>query len=262
MPLSKARIVAGTKLPPPPSKTATRMRTRIKRSSSVESECAGRRGCPLPFYAAKAEAEPRDPDVDRDLERRPDAVARQEGGWNEIGQAIPSEERDDDPLEALLDWIHHQADAKVKVSIASDDDCLHLLGLLEPQQVALLGLRSAVRRAADRFARVCVNDAGAATVSILAAMQSPSLVLLLQQKSLCSHRWRKSASLLSIQRFFNSRADDGNVGQDVHALARRAVRELGKGHGPATSFAGLLSSRLSAMYHVGPGVVLTLHARR
>ncbi|EPQ27517.1 uncharacterized protein PFL1_05055 [Pseudozyma flocculosa PF-1] len=77
------------------------------------------------------------------------------GGWTE------------DPLEALHRWMHRE-DARVEVSIASDDDCLRLLSWLAQDEESghLRGrsLADLVSLAASRVASVEVDDDGVATV--------------------------------------------------------------------------------------------------
>ena len=114
----------------------------------------------------KAAAEPRDPDMDRDQDHGSDAVSGQDG--NQGGDDDPGKRNhwSDDPLEALHDWIHKHGGAQIKVSIATDDDCLQLLRQLGQRYASKFGLRAAVSTAADRFARISVDEAGFATVSI------------------------------------------------------------------------------------------------
>ncbi|CBQ73312.1 conserved hypothetical Ustilaginaceae-specific protein [Sporisorium reilianum SRZ2] len=158
----------------------------------------------------KAAAEPRDPDMDRDQGGETGAVARQDGGGqhDDDRDAVQSKPWCDDPLEALHEWIHHRpCAATIKVSIASDDDCLQLLSLLGREQVTAIGLQRAVRLAADRFASIAVDKDGFATVAIGHAPTSA----------------RKAASIPQTAPTLASTADKENTGQDMFAIARRAV---------------------------------------
>ena len=119
----------------------------------------------------KAAAEPRDPDVDRSQDRECAPVARQDDA-EMSAESHKGKSWGDDPLEALHGWIHERGGAQVQVSIASDDDCLQLLSLLGYERVLALGLQAAVRMAADRFARIVVDESGFATVSMGPAAES------------------------------------------------------------------------------------------
>ncbi|TKY89233.1 hypothetical protein EX895_001764 [Sporisorium graminicola] len=158
----------------------------------------------------KAAAEPRDPDMDRRQDGKADAVARHDstGHDGHDQDAVKSKSWCDDPLEALHEWIHHRdAAAKIKVSIASDDDCLQLLSLLGKEQVNAFGLQRAVRLAADRFATITVDGDGFATVSV-------------------SDSFTPAPRLASVPQTAPARcllADKENTGEDMFAVARRAV---------------------------------------
>ncbi|GAK65835.1 uncharacterized protein PAN0_010c4057 [Moesziomyces antarcticus] len=116
----------------------------------------------------RAAAEPRDPDVDprRDVEGAPlsstDGSAQDDGD----GETSSDEQWSDDPLEALHAWVHEHGGARVKVSIASDDDCLRLLTLLGKEHAVAMGLQKAVSIAADRYASIAVDEDGFATIAM------------------------------------------------------------------------------------------------
>lgn len=114
----------------------------------------------------RAAAEPRDPDMDREQDGEADAVGRRDGLQSQRGDAGKGDYRCDDPLEALHNWIHERGGAEIKISIASDDDCLQLLSLLGKEHATRFGLSAAVRMAAGRFARVSVDKEGFASVSM------------------------------------------------------------------------------------------------
>ncbi|KAJ1026821.1 hypothetical protein NDA16_002118 [Ustilago loliicola] len=158
----------------------------------------------------KAAAEPRDPNYDGEQDNEAAPVARSDGG-DKCEVLNRSKQWCDDPLEALHEWIHERGGAKVKVSIASDDDCLRLLALLEGDH-ALCGLRSAILMAADRFAHIFVDVDGFATVS----MNSPSN----STARPANIRYAASARALSAR---SSVAEKENISQDMFAAARHAV---------------------------------------
>ncbi|CDU26368.1 uncharacterized protein SPSC_06562 [Sporisorium scitamineum] len=188
----------------------------------------------------RAAAEPRDPDMDRDQDGKADAVARQDspGHEDDDRDAVKSKPCCNDPLEALHEWIHHRnGAAKIKVSIASDDDCLQLLSLLGREQVTAIGLQRAVRLAADRFASIAVDEDGFATVSI---RQAPAAARLLVSVS-------QAAPARA------STADKENMGQDMFEVARRAVAKTHHAHGGSKLRAMLApSSRFNTMLPCRP----------
>ncbi|KAN0065788.1 hypothetical protein ACQY0O_000918 [Thecaphora frezii] len=130
----------------------------------------------------KAAAEPKDPergrrngdnDDDDDDEGGPAAAPASSSGAccrqglvDDVKAAAAS--WSGDPLEALHRWMH-QEDARVQVSIASDDDCLRLLSLLASGSLEALdgiGLAEAVRLAASRYAWVKTDEEGFATIEV------------------------------------------------------------------------------------------------
>lgn len=168
----------------------------------------------------RAAAEPRDPDVDRGQDGETGAVARQDGNdhHDDDRDAVKSKPWCDDPLEALHEWIHNRGGAaQIKVSIASDDDCLQLLSLLDREQVTAIGLQKAVRLAADRFASIAVDEDGFATVSIGDALDAARKIALVP---------KATPSRVPA-------ADKENVAQDMFAVARRAVEAKKPHHAPS-----------------------------
>ncbi|SPO23736.1 probable conserved hypothetical Ustilaginaceae-specific protein [Ustilago trichophora] len=172
----------------------------------------------------KAAAEPRDPDVERKRDNECAPVARQDSQDSSV-ESHDHKQWCDDPLEALHEWIHESGGAKVQVSIASDDDCLQLLSLLGHGHVFAIGLQAAVRIAADRFARISVDEGGFATVSMgHASSATPSLAPFLPKVvarppssqsprvGRADHRWTSSTFV-----------DKENRVEDMFAAARRAV---------------------------------------
>ena len=188
----------------------------------------------------KAAAEPRDPGMDREQDGNADAVARHDGSETENGDVTKSKPWCDDPLEALHEWIHERGSVlQIKVSIASDDDCLELLSLLGKEQVTLLGLQRAVRVAADRFARISVDVDGFATVSAGSDRFSSRAMASVPQAAPA----RKSCI---------STADKENMGQDMFAIARRAVAKTHQAPNALKPRAIHASSRLNTMLPCRP----------
>lgn len=199
-PPSRAHSITWSEVHAPPDQTIS-----IRRVTACTSLGLG-------FLPARprAAAEPRDPDYDGEQDRENAPVAQQD--TSDSGKdGSQSKQWCDDPLEALHEWIHERGGAKVRVSIASDDDCLSLLAMVKGDHI-LRGLQSAVRLAADRFAHISVDEDGFATVS----MFSPSTL------AGRSARISQPASLgaLSVS---SSVTEKQNMPQDLFAAARRAA---------------------------------------
>lgn len=170
----------------------------------------------------KAAAEPREPDFDakRDRECAPIRV-RTSDESQESGQ---SKQWCDDPLEALHEWIHDHGGAKVKVSVASDDDCLQLLSLLGDEHAVETGLQKAIRAAASQFARIWIDETGFATVSMDGSPGSDPycvpVVPISSRPTLPAHSYR-AARFVDHGR--NSSASKEGIAEDMFAAARRAT---------------------------------------
>lgn len=207
--------------------------------------------CKLPglgFLPAwpRAAAEPPDPHVDRTRDQDADAVARQDASE---AKESATQHCFEDPLKVLHQWIQERGDASLTASIASDDDCLLLIALLGHKQTAILGLRQAVRTAADQFARIMVDDAGFATVSIEVDRRSRVAAAVLQ------HRIHTRPTMPF--EYAKSPVSDIRKGSERRSAASRAVAKAGRCNGQMEPGSGLLSWRFSKaspcglMYSVG-----------
>ena len=189
----------------------------------------------------KAAAEPRDPDMDRGQDHGSDAVSGQDGNQGGDDDPGKSNHWSDDPLEALHDWIHKHGGAQIKVSIASDDDCLQLLSLLGEERVNMFGLRAAVHMAADRFARISLDEAGFATVTM-------SHVLIAVPKLVST----SSTALIPSLRVRTIRADstgnEENMDQSTAATARPGLGKARQVHGVLKPRPLLSSARFNTMH--------------
>ncbi|UTT92097.1 hypothetical protein NDA17_003520 [Ustilago hordei] len=205
-PQSRAHRITWSEVHAPPDQTIS-----IRRVTACTSLGLG-------FLPArpKAAAEPRDPDYDGEQDHENAPVA----GEDTIQASSRNKQWCDDPLEALHEWIHERGGTKVKVSIASDDDCLRLLALLGGDHTTC-GLQKAVRMAADRFAHNSVDADGFATVSF----HSPSILIDRRAAVVCSAPDPALSALQS--RMYtaapctSSTLDKGNSAQNLFAAVRR-----------------------------------------
>ncbi len=168
----------------------------------------------------KAAAEPRDPDVDSKRDRQCDPVHDQmilltatKAQTSRIMISIGTMTR---WRRCTLGFTSVKVPGS-KFSIASDDDCLQLLSLLGSNIAAGMGLQAAVRLAADRHARISVDESGFATISVGNVAQSATRTVLASKGASfrpSSMQQHGSAGLKS---------NKENISIDMFAAAKRAT---------------------------------------